>query len=225
MNSKQLAAEHAVQFIKDGMTVGLGTGSTSAFAIDAIGKKVQQGLSIKAVASSLRSEEQAQSLGITLLPFFEVQTIDVYIDGADEVNKDLHLIKGGGGALLREKILAYHSKQFIVITDSSKQVDFLGKFLLPVEIIPFAKELTIKKLQSLGCTTRQRMHNNEAYITDNNNFIVDCDFKKISEVRKLHDSINAIPGVVENGLFLNDIVAKVVVGFDNGEVEMREKSA
>ena len=179
MNSKQRAAEHAVQFIKDGMTVGLGTGSTSAFAIDAIGKKVQQGLSIKAVASSLRSEEQAQSLGITLLPFFEVQTIDVYIDGADEVNKDLHLIKGGGGALLREKILAYHSKQFIVITDSSKQVDFLGKFLLPVEIIPFAKELTIKKLQSLGCTTRQRMHNNEAYITDNNNFIVDYDFKKI----------------------------------------------
>ena len=101
MNSKQLAAEHAVQFIKDGMTVGLGTGSTSAFAIDAIGKKVQQGLSINAVASSLRSEEQAQSLGITLLPFSEVQTIDVYIDGADEVDRDLHLIKGGGGALLR----------------------------------------------------------------------------------------------------------------------------
>ncbi len=223
MNSKQLAAEHAVQFIKDGMTVGLGTGSTSAFAIDAIGRKVQLGFSIKAVASSVRSEEQARGLGITLLPFSEVEKIDVYIDGADEVDKDLHLIKGGGGALLREKILAYHSKQFIVIVDSSKEVEHLGKFLLPVEIIPFAMELTIRKLQSLGCTTQQRMNDRESYITDNNNFIIDCDFKKITDVRKLHDSINAIPGVVENGLFLNDIVAKVVVGFENGEVKMREK--
>lgn len=223
MNAKQLAAEHAVQFVKNGMTVGLGTGSTSAFAIEAVGKKVQQGLSIKAVASSLRSEELANNSGITLIPFSEVQTIDIYIDGADEVDKDLHLIKGGGGALLREKILAFNSKQFLVIVDSSKMVQHLGAFLLPVEVVPFAMELTLKQLQKTGCTTSIRMQNNEQYITDNGNLIIDCDFKKIEKVEELHHFINNIPGVVENGLFLNSIVSQVIVGQENGGVNVMTK--
>lgn len=223
MNAKQLAAEHAVQFVKDGMTVGLGTGSTSAYAIEAIGKKVQQGFTIKAVASSLRSEELAKKAGITLIPFSKVEAIDIYIDGADEVDRDLNLIKGGGAALLREKILAFNSKEFLVIVDSSKLVEQLGKFLLPVEIIPFAMELTVKQLKKMGCTTSIRMDNNKPHLTDNGNILIDCDFKKIENVLQLHNSINAIPGVVENGLFLKDIVSKVIVGYENGEVNVLSK--
>lgn len=223
MNAKQLAAERAVEFVKDGMTVGLGTGSTSAFAIEAIGKKVQKGLSVKAEASSIRSEELAIQNGITLIPFSEVESIDIYIDGADEVDRELNLIKGGGGALLREKILAFNSKQFIVIVDDSKLVKHLGKFLLPVEVIPFAKELTIHQLQKLGCTTTIRQSQNQPYHTDNGNFIVDCNFKTIEEVDTLHQAINSIPGIVENGLFLNKLVTKVIVGNESGTVKVLEK--
>lgn len=223
MNAKQLSAERAAEFIKDGMTVGLGTGSTSAFAIEAIGRKVQQGLSIKAVASSMRSEELAKQSGIRLIPFSEVTAIDVYIDGADEVDQDLNLIKGGGGALLREKIIAFNSKEFLVIVDGSKLVEHLGKFLLPVEITPFAMELTLHQLQKLGCSANIRSQNNEHYITDNGNLIVDCDFKKIEQVQQLHLSLNALPGVVENGLFPASMVSKVIVGYESGEVKVIEK--
>jgi ribose 5-phosphate isomerase A len=167
MNTKKIAAEHAVESIQNGMTVGIGTGSTSAFAIEAMGKKVQRGLSITAVASSIRSEEAARNLGIKLVPFSQVDSIDIYIDGADEVDKDLNLIKGGGGALLREKVLAFNSKDFLVIVDNSKMVEHLGKFLLPVEIIPFAMELTLKQLQKLGCSTTVRMDGGKPYTTDN----------------------------------------------------------
>jgi len=223
MNAKQIAAEYAVQFIKDGMTVGLGTGTTSAFAIAAIGKKIQEGLTIKAVASSVRSEELARDNGISLIPFSEVDKIDIYIDGADEVDRDLNLIKGGGGALLREKILAFNSHEFIVIADQSKLVGHLGKFLLPVELTPFAMELTTKQIQRLGCNTTIRQVENKWYFTDNGNLIIDCDFKKIQEVDKLHDALNAIPGVIENGLFRKTIVDKVVVGYDSGDVKLIQK--
>jgi ribose 5-phosphate isomerase A len=223
MNAKQLAAEHAVKLIDEGMIVGIGTGSTSAFAIKAISNRINEGLSIKAVASSLKSEGLAKETGITLIPFSEVKQIDLYIDGADEVDRDLNLIKGGGGALLREKILAFHSKEFIVIVDSSKLVDHLGKFLLPVEVIPFAMELTVRQIQQLGCTTIIREHNNKPYITDNGNIIIDCDFKKIEQVDQLHDAINAIPGVAENGLFPKTMIAKIFVGYENGEVRVISK--
>ena len=220
MNAKQIAAEDAAKLIQDGMTVGIGTGSTSAFAIEAISKRIKEGLSIKAVASSTRSEKLAKGAGITLIPFSEVEDIDLYIDGADEVDRNLNLIKGGGGALLREKILAFNSKEFIVIVDNSKLVPHLGKFLLPVELTPFAIELTVRQLRKLGCTTTIRQEADKRYITDNGNIIVDCDFKKIEQVAQLHDSINAIPGVVENGLFTKTIVSKVIVGFENREVQV-----
>lgn len=218
MNAKQLAAGYAVKNIKNGMTIGIGTGSTSAYAIEAIGKRIQEGLSIKAVASSLRSEELAKQNGITLISFSEVKTIDICIDGADEVDTDLNLIKGGGGALLREKILAFNSTQFIVVVDGSKLVEHLGNFYLPVEVVPFAMELTLRQLQKLNCTTVLRQHKNKPYITDNGNFIIDCSFKKIKQVHKLHDFINAIPGVVENGLFLKNLVSKLIIGYENGEI-------
>lgn len=223
MNAKQLAAEHAVKLIQNGMTIGIGTGSTSAFAIEAIGNRIKEGLSIKAVASSIRSEELAESAGITFIPFSEVEHIDMYIDGADEVDGDLNLIKGGGGALLREKILAFHSKEFFVIVDNSKLVPHLGKFLLPVEVIPFAMELTVRQLKNLGCTTTIRQDNGSRYMTDNGNVIVDCNFKKIEQVQQLNDSINAIPGVVENGLFPKTIVSKIIVGLESGEVRIISK--
>ena len=150
-----------------------------------------------------------------------MKCIDVYIDGADEVDRNLNLLKGGGGALLREKILAFHAKEFIVIADSSKMVESLGKFLLPVEIIPFARELTVNQLRSIGSSTSVRMQNSKPYITDNGNFIIDCDFTRIEDVAQLHDAINDIPGVVENGLFLSCMVAKVLIGHNNGEVETK----
>ena len=223
MNAKQLAAEHAVKLIQDGMTLGIGTGSTSAFAIEAISVRIKEGLSIKAVASSTRSEELAKNAGIRLIDFSEVEQVDLYIDGADEVDRDLNLIKGGGGALLREKILAFHSNEFIVIVDSSKLITHLGKFLLPVEVIPFAFELTVSQLHKLGCTTSIRQDNDKPYITDNGNLIVDCDFKKIEDVDWLHNSINAIPGVVENGLFPKILISKIIVGHESGEVKIINK--
>ena len=218
-----MAAEHAVQYVTDGMTVGLGTGSTSAFAIKAIGQKIQHRLNVKAVASSIESEQLAKDAGITIVPFSHINIIDIYIDGADEVDEHLNLIKGGGGALLREKILAFNSKQFVVIVDEHKLVKPLGKLPLPVEVTPFALELTTRQLQKLGCTTTVRQKDGKSYITDNKNFIIDCDFQKIDQVEELHQLIKAIPGVVENGLFLNQMVSKVIVGYENGEVKVVER--
>ena len=218
-----MAAEHAVQYVTDGMTVGLGTGTTSAFAIKAIGQKIPHGLNVKAVASSIESEQLAKDAGITIVPFSHINIIDIYIDGADEIDEDLNLIKGGGGALLREKILAFNSKQFVVIVDEHKLVKPLGKLPLPVEVTPFALELTTRQLQKLGCTTTVRQKDGKSYITDNKNFIIDCDFQKIDQVEELHQLIKAIPGVVENGLFLNQMVSKVIVGYENGEVKVVER--
>lgn len=220
MNAKQIAAEHAVTYIQNGMTIGIGTGSTSEFAIEAIGKRVQEGLTIQAVASSVRSEELAKDAGIALVDFSEVETIDLYIDGADEVDTDLNLIKGGGGALLREKIIAFNSNEFIVIVDDTKLVQHLGKFPLPVEVVSFGFELTMKQLQELGCTTTLRNKSGNHFVTDNWNFIVDCDFKQIANPGELQHTLNAIPGVVDHGLFPNTMVTKVVVGYDNGEARV-----
>lgn len=223
MNAKKLAAEKAITFIKGGMTVGLGTGSTAYFAIEALGKLVLQGLSIKAVASSLSSEDLAIKHGIPLISFSTELSIDLYIDGADEVDQQWNLLKGGGGALLREKILAYNSKEFIVIVDSSKLVDLLGRFPLPVEVTIFAHQLTRKHLERSGCTTSIRQENNKPFKTDNGNLIIDCAFNKITEIGILNQKIKAIPGVVENGLFSKVMVSKLIVGYENGEVRIEER--
>lgn len=216
MNAKQLAAEKAVDFLDDGMTIGLGTGSTAYWAIEKIGEKVvKNGWKIKAVATSIRSEEQALTLGIPIVNFSSIHTIDVTIDGADEVDGCLQLIKGGGGALLREKIVATNSRQMIVVADESKFVKTLGKFPLPVEVIHFGWERTFEKLQSLGCLAKRRMNGTEPYLTDNGNFIVDCSFEEIKNAPELHASVNAITGVVDNGLFIK-IATKLILGFNDG---------
>jgi ribose 5-phosphate isomerase A len=220
MNAKQLAAEKAVSFLEDGMTIGLGTGSTAYWAIKKIGEKVnKEGWKVRAIATSIRSEEQARSLGIPIFDFSSVKSIDVTIDGADEVDSQLQLIKGGGGALLREKIVATNSKQMIVVADESKWVKTLGKFPLPVEVIHFGWERTFEKLQLLGCEAKRRMNGTEPFLTDNGNIIVDCAFEEIKDPPALHESVNAITGVVDNGLFVQ-IASILVLGFNNGETRI-----
>jgi len=216
MNAKQIAAERAVDYIRSGMIVGLGTGSTAYYAIQKLGSRVQEGLLIKAIATSIQSERQALALGIPMITFADIDAIDVTIDGADEVDPSFQLIKGGGGALLREKIVAAASKELIVVVDESKLVPLLGSFPLPVEIVTFGYEMTMKKLRALGCHPVLRMADQKAFVSDNGHYIADCTFDNIPHPKALHDQINGITGVVDNGLFVN-MTKKVIVGTTSGE--------
>jgi ribose 5-phosphate isomerase A len=215
MIAKKAAADKAVEFVDDGFVVGLGSGSTSEWAIRRLAERFLDGLRIKAVASSKASEQLAIELGIPIIPFSEVTEIDVTIDGADEVDQDFNLIKGGGGALLREKLLAFNSKKMIVIVDESKVVNKLGKFPLPIEIVPFASGLTLRHLEALNCKAILRMLNGQPYITDNGNYIADCWFDVIAEPKVLNAQMKTIPGVVETGLFIK-MTETVVIGNDEG---------
>lgn len=217
MESKRLAAVEAVKEIKDGMIVGLGTGSTAYYAIVEIGRRVAEGLRIRAVATSVQSEELAVSLRIPIVPFAEVDRIDVTIDGADEADGELHLIKGGGGALLREKIVAASSNRLIIVADERKVVGRLGQFPLPVEVVPFAHELTLRKLAALGCEPVIRQKDGAPFRTDNGNLIVDCHFGAIDHVQELGLALHGIPGVVEHGLFIG-MADKLIVGREDGTI-------
>lgn len=219
MDAKKLAAEKAVRYITEGMTVGLGSGSTAYYAIQKIGEMVKEGLKIRAVATSLKSERLAKQLSIPVYDPFHIDSIDIAIDGADEADSKGNLIKGGGGSLLREKIIAYASKKFYVMIDESKLVDRLGKFPLAVEIIPFASSLTIKHLKALGCNPGLRKTNGDNFITDNGNLIVDCRFGDIGDPAWLDVKLKLIPGVIETGLFSNKIITSIVVGYQKGDVK------
>ncbi|WP_143812083.1 ribose-5-phosphate isomerase RpiA [Paenibacillus nitricinens] len=221
MNVKQLAAEKAVEYVEDGMKVGLGTGSTAYWAIRKLGERVSEGLKITAVATSRASEEQARELGIPLVAFGDIDSLDLTIDGADELDSSLQLIKGGGGALLREKIVASNSTRMIVIADEGKVVNTLGKFPLPVEIVPFAWEWTVAELAKLGCQPELRRSGEELYKTDNGNYIADCRFEAIEAAPKLARTIQNIPGVVDHGLFIG-IAAMAIVGKLDGSIEIIE---
>ncbi|NQX43915.1 ribose-5-phosphate isomerase RpiA [Paenibacillus tritici] len=221
MNVKQLAAEKAVEYVQDGMKVGLGTGSTAYWAIRKLGERVNEGLKITAVATSQASEDQARELGIPLVSFSEVDSLDLTIDGADELDGTLQLIKGGGGALLREKIVAMGSTRMIVVADESKAVTTLGKFPLPVEIVPFAWEWTVADLAKLGCKPELRRSGDELYKTDNGNYIADCRFEAIASAADLALSLQRIPGVVEHGLFIG-IASMAIVGKSDGTIEIIE---
>lgn len=224
INPKKSAGEKAVEYIKPGMTVGLGTGSTAYWAIQSIGAKVKQGLEIKAIATSSHSEEMARSLGISMVSFAEIDHIDITIDGADEVSESLDLIKGGGGALLREKIVAAATELYIIIADYSKYVPVLGKFPLPVEVVKFGWEMTVRHLEKLNCVTKKRLSGETPLITDNGNFIIDCSFKVIDQPAILHHQVNAIPGVVENGLFLG-MANIVIIGENDGSTKTLSRKA
>ncbi|MED2793472.1 ribose 5-phosphate isomerase A [Bacillus wiedmannii] len=220
MNFKQLAGEYAANLVKDGMKVGLGTGSTVYWTIQKLGERVKEGLSFQAVPTSKETEVLAKQLNISLISLNDIQSLDLTIDGADEIDANLQLIKGGGGALLREKIVATSSKELIIIADESKLVTHLGTFPLPVEIIPFSWKQTERKIQSLGCQTTLRLKNNETFITDNNNMIIDCIFPhNITNPTNLHTQLKMITGVVETGLFVN-MTSKAIIGTKNGIKEL-----
>ena len=213
---KKLAAEKAVEYIEDGMVVGLGTGSTVEFALKKLGDMIKEGLKIQGIPTSLRTKKSAINYGIPLTNLEEHQEIDVTIDGADEVDSNLNLIKGGGGALTREKIIAYHSKKVIIVIDETKIAKRLGIHNpLPVEVVKYEWKATMRALEDIGCIPELRTITGEPYITDNQNYIIDCDFGKIEEPELLEKNINLIPGVVENGLFI-DLVDEVIVGSKQG---------
>ena len=197
------AAHQSVKLVESGMVVGLGSGTTSEIMINSLGEAVKKGLSIVAVASSKKSENLAQAVGIPVTSFDKVGKLDMYIDGADEFDPKLRLIKGGGGALLREKILAHNSRCNVIIVDSSKQVDRLGNFKLPIETIPFATRAIIQELDSLGLKPVLRIKNGKKFRTDENNYIVDLDILNLKKVESLNSRLSEIPGIVETGLFLN----------------------
>ena len=203
ISEKQLSAEAACNYVKDGMIVGLGTGTTAEFAVRKIGKLVRNGLSIRGIPTSNRTKELAEAEGIPLIDFSESMFIDLTIDGADEIDGNLNMIKGGGAALLQEKIVASVSMTEIIVVNRTKLVDQLGAFPLPVEVIPFGWQVVFNQLESLHGNPDLRLNKGQPQVTDQGNYIIDCHFRKIENPKLLEHQLNMIPGVVENGLFIN----------------------
>ena len=203
ISEKQRSAEAACEYVKEGMIVGLGTGSTAEFAVKKLGKSVRDGLSIRGIPTSDATKILAESEGIPLINFSETMFIDLTIDGADEIDANLNMIKGGGAALLREKIVASASREKIIIVSGGKLVKQLGTFPLPVEVIPFGWQVVFNQLESLRGNPKLRLKQGQPSVTDQGNFILDCHFRKIENAEQLEQQLNMIPGVVENGLFIN----------------------
>ncbi|GAA3870379.1 ribose-5-phosphate isomerase RpiA [Celeribacter arenosi] len=226
--AKFVAAKKAVEYVEDGMKLGLGTGSTAAWMVKCLGELVRDGLNVVGVPTSTRTAELARTQGIKITTLDEAKWLDLTIDGADEFDGELNLIKGGGGALLQEKIVATASDQMIVISDVSKQVDRLGAFPLPVEVIPFGMKITqalieetLVSMDVAGQKVTPRMDGQALYVTDEGNHILDLHLQRIGNVRQLALVLNQIPGVVENGLFV-DICDKVIIGHSDGRVQTRD---
>lgn len=230
--AKYAAAHCAADFVQDGMRVGLGTGSTAAWLVRRLGARVrQEGLRIIAVPTSTRTAQLAREVGINVVSLDEARWLDLTIDGADEFDAELTLIKGGGGALLQEKIVATASDQMVVITDAAKEVRTLGAFPLPVEVIPFgwqASKALVEELLSsmdvMGRNSALRMNGDQPFVTDEGNYILDLALERIGNPRQLALVLNQVPGVVENGLFV-DIADQVVIGYPDGKCEMRDLSS
>lgn len=220
-DDKRLAAEAAVAEIEPGMLVGLGTGSTAAYAIAAIGARIETGLEIEAVATSLASERRAVWHGIELLDFEDVASVDLVIDGADEFDSQFRAIKGAGGAMLREKIVASAASRMVVVADGSKRVDRLGAAPVPVEVLPFARSFVAAELRKLGGEPVLRRTGADPVLTDQHNIVLDCGFARLGAPGELAAALAAIPGVLAHGLFLHEVDA-AYVGID-GRVERFER--
>jgi len=225
--AKRAAALRALEYVEPGMRLGLGTGSTAAWFVELLGRRVREDkLDVIGVPTSVRTGELAESVGVRLTTLDDAGWLDLTVDGTDEFDADLNLIKGGGGALLQEKIVANATSRMIVLADPTKRVEVLGAFPLPVEIVPFAWETTKaiveEKLEGHdvgGRVATLRLHRDEPFITDEGHFIIDLHLKVIHEPRKLALMLNQVPGVVENGLFI-DIADGVIVGREDGDAEV-----
>ncbi|MEM6303539.1 MAG: ribose-5-phosphate isomerase RpiA [Pseudomonadota bacterium] len=230
--AKFVAAKRAADFVEDGMRVGLGTGSTAAWLVRCLGEMVRdEGLKITGVPTSSRTAALARDVGIDVISLDEAKWLDLTIDGADEFDGDLNLIKGGGGALLQEKIVATASDQMIVIADAAKEVERLGAFPLPVEVIPFGWQTTQALIEEMligmdvmGRQLSMRMNGAVPYITDEGNHILDLHLSRIGNPRQMAMVLNQMPGVVENGLFI-DVCDVVVIGYGDGRAEVRDINA
>jgi len=227
--AKFVAAKRAAEFVEDGMRVGLGTGSTAAWLVRCLGERVRdEGLKIRGIPTSTRTAVLARDVGIDVISLDEAKWLDLTIDGADEFDAELNLVKGGGGALLQEKIVASASDQMVVIADVGKEVEHLGAFPLPIEVIPFGwqttqalVEETLISMDVLGRTSALRMNGDSPFVTDEGNHILDLHLRRIGNPRQLALVINQMPGVVENGLFI-DLCDTVVIGYGDGKVEVRD---
>ncbi|MBC1779577.1 ribose-5-phosphate isomerase RpiA [Listeria booriae] len=223
MNSKQIAGEKACEFIEDGMVVGLGTGSTAYYMIQKLGDRVAEGLQVTGVVTSKATEKLAKERNIPLMDLNDVGEIDLTIDGADEVDGSYRGIKGGGGALLFEKLVAHASKKSIWVVGEDKVVETLGTFPLPVEVVPFGYKQVERQLEERGYNPELRhFEDGSIYLTDSQNYILDLHIQAIENPEELNDWLNNLPGVVENGLFLN-YASSIVIGYSDGHAEVREK--
>jgi ribose 5-phosphate isomerase A len=209
-DDKRTAAHAAADEVADGMLVGLGTGSTAAFAIARLGERVRSGLTIRAVATSQRSADLAREVGIDVLDFADVAAVDLAIDGADEIDDRLYAIKGAGGAMLREKIVAASATRMIVIADGSKHVAAIGTAKLPVEVLPFAQAFVHRRLAELGADVLLRGGAAAPYRTDQGNVVLDCWFAPLGDPLALDAALTAIPGVLGHGLFLREIDSAII---------------
>jgi ribose 5-phosphate isomerase A len=222
MDAKEAAARKAVEYVQDGMTLGLGTGSTAAYVIQAIGERVQrEELKVRGVPTSVRSREMAAALGIPLADLSDpdLGELDLTIDGADEVDRQFCLIKGGGGALLREKIVASAGRELIIVCDSSKIKPTLGAFPLPVAVAPFGHLATLRRLQTVTREVTLRVQaDGTPYVTDDGLYIYDLHMQLISDPPALERRLKKIVGVVEVGLFV-ELATRVVVGYEDGHTE------
>lgn len=220
--AKYAAAEKALDYVEPGMILGLGTGSTAAYFVEMLGERVAQGLDIIGIPTSTRTRDQAASLNIPLTTLEEVDHLDVVIDGADEFDRRMNLIKGGGGALLQEKLVATAADKMVVITDDTKRVTHLGKFPLPVEVVQFGWKMTQKRIYDVICHAFvggvdivRRMEGDTPYITDEGHFILDLHLVKIDEPEKMAWQLKELIGVVDSGFFI-EIADAVIVGKQDG---------
>lgn len=225
-NPKRVAGRRAADLVESGMTLGLGTGSTVFFVLERLAERIRdEGLKVRGVPTSLDTEGKAREMGIPLVALDEVESLDLTIDGADEIDGDFNMVKGGGGALLREKVIASISKRVVIVAGPEKAVERLGStFLLPVEVVPFARSVVDRALQGLDCQPALRVDaNGTAYLTDNGNEILDCRFPAgIADAASCEREVLAIPGVVECGLFIG-LAQVLVLGHPDGRAEVREQ--
>jgi ribose 5-phosphate isomerase A len=225
MNAKQQAAIHAANLIEDGMVVGLGTGSTADYFIEALARRQQQGLDVITVASSVVSTIKAATLGLKQVSFEHLSSIDVYVDGADEVTPEMTLLKGRGSDLVREKLLARASDQFYVLVDKTKQVERIGQnFPIPIEVMPFAWQFVLTSIIDIGGKGHLRKNNSGdgLFVTSHGSLVLDMTFDDVKDTSELNSLLNAVPGVVEHGIF-DQLATAVFIGHDNAALEQHWK--